>query len=61
MGKIYITGDCHANFHKFNTDLFPEQKELTYNDFVIVCGDFGGIWHDDKEERYWLEKIRKNV
>lgn len=55
MGKIYITGDCHADFHKFNTDLFPEQKELTHDDFVIVCGDFGGIWYDDKEERYWLE------
>jgi len=33
---------------------FPEQRELTREDFVIVCGDFG-IWHDCPEERYWLD------
>lgn len=52
---IYITGDCHANFHKFNSDCFPEQKDLTQDDFVIVCGDFGGVWYDSPEERYWLD------
>ena len=55
---IYITGDCHADFHKFSTKVFPEQKEMTRDDFVIVCGDFG-IWEDSKNERYqldWLEK-----
>lgn len=51
---IYITGDCHAIFNKFATKNFPQQKELTKDDFVIVCGDFGGIWHDSSEERYWL-------
>lgn len=61
MGKVYITGDCHADFHKFSTDCFPEQKELTKEDFVIVCGDFGGVWSDTGEERYWLNWLsRKN-
>lgn len=61
MGKVYITGDCHADFHKFSTDCFPEQKELTKGDFVIVCGDFGGVWSDTSEERYWLNWLsRKN-
>lgn len=27
---IYLTGDTHAEFkHRFNTDNFPEQKEMT--------------------------------
>lgn len=55
MGKIYVTGDCHANFRKFNTNYFPEQTEMTKDDVVIVCGDFGGVWHDSMEEKYWLD------
>lgn len=44
---IYITGDCHRNFEKFDIDIFPEQKEMTKDDYVIICGDFGGIWDKD--------------
>lgn len=44
---IYITGDCHRNFEKFDVDIFPEQKEMTKDDYVIICGDFGGIWDKD--------------
>ena len=51
---VYVTGDCHADFHKFTTDNFPDQKQMTRDDIVIVCGDFG-IWNDDPEERYWLK------
>ena len=51
---LYITGDCHANFSKFGMKNFPDQKNLTRDDYIIVCGDFG-IWHDCKEERYNLD------
>lgn len=54
---IYITGDCHCNFERFNTENFPEQKEMTKDDYVIICGDFGGVWDRDtsgKEETWWL-------
>lgn len=47
---VYITGDCHAEFRKFYSKRFPEQKQLTRDDYVIVCGDFG-LWHDGKRER----------
>lgn len=39
---IYITGDTHAEFSRFSTKRFPEQKEMTKDDYVIICGDFGG-------------------
>ena len=38
---IYVTGDCHADFTRFNTKIFPEQYEMTKDDYVIICGDFG--------------------
>lgn len=44
---IYITGDCHRNFDRFDIENFPEQKDMTKKDFVIICGDFGGIWDKD--------------
>lgn len=50
---VYITGDCHANYSKFSMQNFPEQKEMTHDDFVIICGDFG-IWDDSARERWWL-------
>ena len=55
---IYITGDCHAEFWKFDPIIFPEQDDMTRDDFVIVCGDFG-IWHDtwtEKETLKWLSQ-----
>ena len=55
---IYITGDTHGDWmNRLNVYAFPEQKEMTKDDCVIICGDFG-IWNDTKQERYnlsWLE------
>lgn len=51
---VYITGDCHARWHKFTTESFPEQKDMTRDDFVMVCGDFG-LWHDNSTERWWFD------
>lgn len=31
---IYITGDCHSEFGRFNKEIFPEQKEMTKTDYV---------------------------
>ena len=59
---IYITGDCHGDFKRFNTRNFPEQKEMTKKDFMIVCGDFGGVWNKKEESKQeiktldWLEE-----
>ena len=51
---IYITGDCHGDYIRFSKPVFPDQTEMTKDDYVIVCGDFG-IWDDSKEERWWLD------
>ena len=55
---IYITGDTHGNWmSRLNADSFPEQKEMTKDDYVIVLGDFG-IRDNSKTENYnldWLD------
>lgn len=55
---IYVTGDCHADFSKFSIERFLDQKYMTKNDFVIVCGDFG-LWHDNPTEQWWFKWIEE--
>ena len=56
---LFITGDTHSDFRRrFNTTNFPEQKNMCKDDFVLICGDFGGIWNyecESKEEKHWLD------
>ena len=54
---IFVTGDTHANLDigKLSTRRFPEQKELTKEDFLIVCGDFGLVWDGSAREIYWQD------
>lgn len=55
---VWVTGDTHGDWmNRLRADSFPEQKEMSKDDFVIVCGDFG-IWDNSKREKYnldWLE------
>jgi predicted phosphodiesterase len=56
--SIYITGDTHgySDIYKLGIKRFPEGRELTINDVVIIAGDFGLVWSDPphKDELWWL-------
>ncbi len=54
---IYVTGDLHGevDIKKLNNKNFPIGKELTKDDYLILCGDFGLRFFDNKSEEYWLE------
>lgn len=55
---IYATGDTHGGFQRFKEEYFPEQARMTRDDYVIICGDFGGVWSGDVQEQFnldWLE------
>ena len=57
---IYVTGDTHGNFRRFQPEYFPEQANMTKNDTVIIAGDFGGVWFGDSrddETLDWLERL----
>mgnify|MGYP004543394643 CR=1 FL=1 len=57
---IYITGDTHIpiDIQKLSAKRFPQQKEMTKNDYVIICGDFGGVWDGSNEEKYWIKWLK---
>lgn len=57
-GKIYVTGDCHYNYKKFNTKNFSEQQQLDKQDYMLICGDFGGVWDlqgESSDEKHWMD------
>lgn len=57
---LLLTGDCHGDFHRFSTRLFPQQRSMDRErDFVIVTGDFGGVWDGSRNERYWLRFLEE--
>lgn len=55
---IYITGDTHGEvgrFYEFNRN--NGEGHWTENDTLIVCGDFGFLFLDDKSENMFLDEL----
>ena len=56
---IYITGDTHGGFQRFGSKYFPQQKNMGREDYVIITGDFGGLWDGSNKDRYWLDWLEQ--
>ena len=54
---FFVTGDLHGDIDmgKLNSRSWPEQKKLTRDDYLIVCGDFGAVWYGDRKDNYMLK------
>ena len=54
---FYITGDTHIpiDIGKLLPENFREGESLDENDYVIILGDFGGVWDNGPEHRKWLD------
>ena len=52
---IYVTGDTHGDFTRLGSKKFKKGKSLSRDDYVIICGDFGGLWAGGQRDQYWLE------
>lgn len=54
---IYITGDKHGSYQL--NDLcaasWPEGQNLSKNDFLIIAGDFGGVFYGDEKDNEVLD------
>lgn len=58
---IYITGDTHLPIDqdKLMPSKFTDQRNMTKDDILIICGDFGGIWYGgnrDKKKLDWVQR-----
>lgn len=51
---VYITGDIHGDLSRLSAD---KLKFMKIHDTLIICGDFGFIWDDSKNE----DKILRNL
>lgn len=58
---IYLTGDTHGDFDRFSR---KERKrlpfELTKEDYLVICGDFGLLWEKNRTLIYhlkWMSKL----
>ncbi|MEG0681239.1 MAG: metallophosphoesterase [Eubacterium sp.] len=56
---FYVTGDTHMpiDMEKLDLTRFSQQLELTKNDYLIICGDFGGIWNKSPERMKMLNEL----
>ena len=56
---IWVTGDTHGDWiHRVNMYSFPEQREMSKDDYVIILGDFG-IWRDSPQQRWYLNWLEE--
>ncbi len=59
MSRIFITGDIHGyiGIDRLEEKNFPQSKELTKDDYLIICGDFGLVFAPAQttKEKYWLD------
>lgn len=62
-GKIFLTGDTHIphDIEKLSFKNWPESRDLTKDDVVIVLGDFGLLWaaESDSTEKYWTKWLNE--
>lgn len=61
---IYITGDTHGDiYERFGRNAFPEGKYMEREDqnYVIVCGDFGGVWSGSVKEERELDRLEEEL
>lgn len=56
---IFATGDCHGDFQRFGSKHFPQQKGMGRDDYMIILGDFGGVWNGSSEERKRLDWLNE--
>ena len=48
MGRLFVSGDNHGNYDLMKLKWFSQSeigKNLTKDDYVVICGDFGLIWN----------------
>jgi len=51
---VYVTGDLHGDYSRLKS---PAIRKLRAGDVLLVCGDFGFIWDNSRQEQAVLKKL----
>ena len=54
-GEEISSSDTHGGFQRFGSKYFPQQTQMGRNDYMIICGDFGGLWDGGQKDQHWLD------
>ena len=52
---IFVTGNCHGDCKRFSRKHFPQRRQMSRDDCMIILGNFGGVWSGSSEERQKLD------
>lgn len=47
MNRIFVCGDTHGLLNVKKLNRVIEKEKLTYEDYIIICGDAGIVWSDE--------------
>jgi calcineurin-like phosphoesterase family protein len=60
--RLFVTGDVHRTYNYGKLKLFQERMGdvLTLDDCLVVCGDFGAVWHGKIQDKIFMEEAYEN-
>ncbi|MBO5954924.1 MAG: metallophosphoesterase [Clostridia bacterium] len=47
MNRVFVCGDTHGLLNVKKISRLVEKEKLTYDDYIIICGDAGIVWSDE--------------
>lgn len=56
---VYVTGDTHGCFDRLTALESLRANGLGRGDHLIICGDFGGVWHADRRQKRLLDRLAR--
>ena len=59
--RLFATGDVHGDFDNKKIISFANlmKDELTPDDYLVVCGDFGILWDNGENDEYYKSLYNK--
>ena len=57
--RLFVTGDVHGDidYRKLKDFRKLMKHDLTLDDCLIICGDFGILWDSERHDRYFKERV----
>jgi hypothetical protein len=59
--SIYLYGDLHRTIDLEPLVELSKEKRVTDEDVLIILGDFGGIWYNEKDDSEFLNRLADSV